>query len=69
MKDQLSQYSTLKLQAEKPNAQPVKPILDYFGAMGLPTYVVLIPKNSPGANTTTSAALHPQDGAPNTKQY
>ena len=68
--DQLSQYKTVRLQAEKPNQQPLKSILDYFGAMGLPTYVVLIPKSSLNTNThTTSAALHPQEGTPHLKPY
>jgi thiol:disulfide interchange protein len=36
----------VKYQAERPNELPAKPILDYFGVMGLPTCVVLAPTNT-----------------------
>ncbi|MEI6085209.1 MAG: cytochrome c biogenesis protein CcdA [Verrucomicrobiota bacterium] len=44
VKQQLSEYVQIKLPAEHPNEAPAKEILDYFGALGLPTYVVLTPK-------------------------
>jgi thiol:disulfide interchange protein DsbD len=40
----LADFVQVKLPAERPNESPVKEILDYFGALGLPTYVVLTPK-------------------------
>ena len=40
----LGDFLQVKLPAERPNESPAKEILDYFGAMGLPTYVVLTPK-------------------------
>ena len=40
---QLGNYIQVKLQAERPNDPATKELLDYFGALGLPTYVVLAP--------------------------
>jgi thiol:disulfide interchange protein len=39
----LKDYVKLKYQAEQPSAPATKPVLDYFGVRGLPTYVVLMP--------------------------
>jgi hypothetical protein len=33
----------VKYDAEQPNELPARAVLDYFGVMGLPTYVVLNP--------------------------
>ena len=40
----LAEFVFLKYQAEQPNEEPAKSILDHYGAVGLPTYVVLRPK-------------------------
>jgi len=40
----LAGFAFIKYQAEQPNAEPAKAILDRYGAVGLPTYVVLRPK-------------------------
>jgi thiol:disulfide interchange protein len=39
----LEEFVVVKLQAEDPNAPPAKDLLDYFGALGMPTYLVLEP--------------------------
>ena len=39
----LTDYVKLKYTAEKPNEPATKEVLDHFGAIGLPTYVVLAP--------------------------
>jgi thiol:disulfide interchange protein len=39
----LGDYVVVRLQAERPNESPVKELLDHFGAIGLPTYIVLRP--------------------------
>jgi thiol:disulfide interchange protein DsbD len=41
----LRDYIVVRVQAEQPNVSPTKELLDQFGAMGLPTYVVLRPKS------------------------
>ena len=47
----LNDFVVVKYQAERPNESPAREVLDHFGAMGLPTYVVLAPnqkkKDSP----------------------
>ena len=40
---QLDRFLVVKYQAEVPNESPAREVLDYFGAVGLPTYVVLVP--------------------------
>ena len=40
----LKQYILVKYQAERPDAPPAKRVLDRFGVVGLPTYVVLKPE-------------------------
>jgi thiol:disulfide interchange protein len=42
----LADYVKLKYQAEQPSAPATKPVLDYFGVRGLPTYVVLMPRQA-----------------------
>ena len=37
----LADFAVIKYQAEKPNEEPAKAILDRYGAVGLPTYSVL----------------------------
>jgi thiol:disulfide interchange protein len=43
IQQRLTGFHLVKFQAEHPNDPEVKPVLDHFGAMGLPTYVVLRP--------------------------
>ncbi|MDA1044004.1 MAG: protein-disulfide reductase DsbD family protein [Verrucomicrobia bacterium] len=43
VKAALDDYVKVKLQAENPSAPETKAMLDYFGAVGMPTYVVLQP--------------------------
>jgi thiol:disulfide interchange protein len=42
----LAGYVKIKFQAEDPDAQPAKGVMQKFGAVGLPTYVILRPKSS-----------------------
>ncbi len=42
----LEDFVVVKFQAEVPQEPPSRDILDRFGAVGLPTYVVLVPKPS-----------------------
>ena len=46
VRQKLESYIVLKYQAEKPNKQPAKSVLDYFDVKGLPTYVILHPTTS-----------------------
>ncbi len=39
----LDGYVKIKYQAEDPGAMPASEVMEYFGVMGLPTYVVLLP--------------------------
>jgi thiol:disulfide interchange protein len=40
----LAGFAVIKYQADQPHDQPAKAILDHYGAVGLPTYVILRPK-------------------------
>jgi thiol:disulfide interchange protein len=44
VKSALDGYVKIKFQAEDPDQAPVKPIMQRFDAVGLPTYVILRPK-------------------------
>ena len=46
VRKKLENFVTVKYQAEKPNEPPTKDVLDTFKAIGLPTYVMLVPKSS-----------------------
>ena len=39
----LQDFIVVKYQAERPNESPAREVLDYNGAMGLPTFVVMAP--------------------------
>ncbi len=41
--ERLSDHVKLKYQAEDPNEPATKAVLEHFGVLGLPTYVVLKP--------------------------
>jgi thioredoxin:protein disulfide reductase len=43
----LDGYVKVKFQAEDPDAQPTKAIMQRFDAVGLPAYVILRPRSSP----------------------
>jgi thiol:disulfide interchange protein len=47
----LARYRVVKVQAEQPNDPPAQPVLERFGALGLPTYVVLEPLPAPAGGT------------------
>jgi len=44
--DRLAGYTRIKFQAEDPNQSPARELLQRAGAVGLPAYVILRPKNS-----------------------
>ncbi len=43
VKKQLNEFVVVRYNAEKPNESPAKEVLNQFGVIGLPTYVVLLP--------------------------
>ncbi len=43
VRQQLKNFVVVKYDAEQPNDSPAREVLDYFGVLGLPTYVVLNP--------------------------
>jgi thiol:disulfide interchange protein len=44
----LSNYIKIKYQAESPDEPPANAVMQRFGAIGLPTYVILKPKSPAG---------------------
>jgi thioredoxin:protein disulfide reductase len=54
VQDRLKKFVVIRYEAEQPNESPARQVLDRFGAMGLPTYVVLKPA-SPLPGTSSSA--------------
>jgi thiol:disulfide interchange protein DsbD len=46
VKAALSGYIKIKFQAEEPDASPAREVMQRFGAVGLPTYVILRPKSA-----------------------
>ncbi|HLH53428.1 MAG TPA: cytochrome c biogenesis protein CcdA [Verrucomicrobiae bacterium] len=44
VKERLNQFVVVRYEAEKPNESPAREVLNQFGVMGLPTYVVLLPE-------------------------
>jgi thioredoxin:protein disulfide reductase len=46
VKSALANYVKVKFQAEDPDSPPAKPVMQKFEAVGLPTYVILRPKNT-----------------------
>lgn len=46
VRQRLASYIVVKYQAEKPDRQPAKAVLDYFNVKGLPTYIILQPDTS-----------------------
>ncbi len=71
VKSSLDKFVQVRLQAERPNAPGIKPVLDYFGALGLPTYVVISPKSktkTPPNNKTSASVTLPPYEAPDPRQ-
>jgi thiol:disulfide interchange protein len=46
VKERLKSFVAVRYDAEQPNDMPAKAVLDQFGVMGLPTYLVLTPAKS-----------------------
>lgn len=46
VKQRLKDFVVVRYLAEQPNQTPAKQTLDYFGVIGLPTYVVLLPEKA-----------------------
>ena len=40
----LQDFVSVRYAAEQPNEMPIKPLLDHFNIVGLPTYLVLTSK-------------------------
>jgi thiol:disulfide interchange protein len=47
VKQRLSEFVVVRYDAEKPNESPAREVLNQFGVIGLPTYVVLSPGEKP----------------------
>lgn len=45
VKDRLKEFVVVRYDAEKPNESPAREVLDQFGVVGLPTYLVLRPEH------------------------
>jgi thiol:disulfide interchange protein len=58
VKQRLADFHVVRLQAERPNQPPAREILDHFNVLGLPSYVVLIPRN-PTAPFTGNKTITP----------
>ncbi len=54
VQQRLKDYTLVRFQAERLNDPAVKPILDEFGVMGLPTFVVLQPASATARTTTAT---------------
>ena len=44
VKDRLKDFVVVRYEAERPNENPARDVLDHFHVLGLPTYVVLHPR-------------------------
>jgi len=47
VKEQLKSFVVVRYDAERPNDSPAREVLNQFGVIGLPTYVVLLPEKPP----------------------
>ena len=43
VQQRLDRFVVVKYEAEQPNESPAREVLDRFGVLGLPTYVILEP--------------------------
>ncbi len=60
VKHRLADFHEVRLQTERPNEYPAKELLDRFNVLGLPSYVVLTPKQLdpiPADKTAVTAAI------------
>jgi cytochrome c biogenesis protein CcdA len=57
VKAALDKYVKIKFQAEEPDQPPAKAVMQRFGAVGLPTYVILRPKLDRSARTAPPPAV------------
>ncbi|MBI2929052.1 MAG: thioredoxin family protein [Verrucomicrobia bacterium] len=65
VKAQLESFHQVKYQAERPNQLPAREVLDFFGVLGLPTYVVLTPKTAAGSPSHSATTdTNPQGATP-----
>lgn len=46
----LESFVPIKFQAERPDQSPAKEIMEYYGVIGMPSYLILQPKHSGGEN-------------------
>ena len=62
VKQKLGEFRVVRVQAEHLNDAALKPVLDEFGVMGLPTFVVLKPEgaDTSAANRNSKAGLPAQ---------
>ncbi len=44
VKQHLKEFVVVRYEAEQPNDSPAREVLNQFGVIGLPTYVVLLPQ-------------------------
>jgi thioredoxin:protein disulfide reductase len=51
--ESLNGYVKIKFQAEQPDEEPSRAVMQRFEAIGLPTYVILRPKGSAGTRTAS----------------
>lgn len=59
---ELAKFRPLRFPAEQPSDPAIKEVLDFFGVLGLPTYVVLTPKPPTAKATRPLAEEFPQAG-------
>jgi len=64
VKQQMENFHQVKYQAERPNRLPASEVLDFFGVLGLPTYVVLTPKTAAASPSHSATTDTNQRGAP-----
>ncbi len=57
VKAALEGYIKIKFQAEQPDEEPARGVMQRFGAVGLPTYVILKPKSGVADATATRPGL------------
>lgn len=53
VKEKLNSFVKAKFQAENPNAPEIREVLDHFEILGLPSFIILEPKNKIRLDTTT----------------
>lgn len=64
VRSELLKFHALRFPAEQPSEPATKEVLDFFGVLGLPTYVVLTPKPPTGKAAAPARDESPQAGTP-----